>query len=263
MTYLKNCFKFKKTCVFFAFFFISIAGLDTAIADVNVDNLNNPAQEKPAAEQQIGEKLISLLGASEQPAIVGEGQPYTLGKEDVLKITVRNQREFSGKFVIGPDGKIQYSFVGDIKAEGFTKEELKEKLVEELMTFVKVPEVSIAIIAYNSKNVYILGEVSRPGKYPMKGDVISLRDGIVAAGLPTREAALRKVHIIKFNDSKEPVCEKINVYTLLYQGNLENNLDLVSGDIVVIPSTFLSKINRALNSVLSPVSKGVAAGAMF
>jgi hypothetical protein len=64
-----------------------------------------------------------------EQAIIGEGRPYTLGIEDVLEIIVQNQPEFSGRYVIGPDGKIQYSFVGDIKAEGLTKAELKQAFV--------------------------------------------------------------------------------------------------------------------------------------
>jgi len=60
---------------------------------------------------------------------IGKGELYTLGRGDVIEIIVRNQPEFSGKFVIGPDGNIQYRFVGDIKAEGLTKEELKKKLL--------------------------------------------------------------------------------------------------------------------------------------
>ena len=79
-----------------------------------------------------------------------EAGTYTLGKGDVVEITVRNQPEFSGQFAIGPDGNIQYKFVGDIKAEGLTKEELKEFLTKKLERYVKVPEVSVSIVAYRS-----------------------------------------------------------------------------------------------------------------
>ena len=52
--------------------------------------------------------------------------PYTLGIGDVVDILVRNQPEFSDKYIVGPDGNIQYAFVGDIKAEGLTKYQLKD-----------------------------------------------------------------------------------------------------------------------------------------
>lgn len=191
-----------------------------------------------------------------------EARSYTLGNQDVLQITVRNQPEFSGQFVIGPDGKIQFTFVGDIEAAGLTKGQLKERLIKELDRFVKVPEVSIAITAYNSKNIYVLGEVTRPGQYPMKGDNLFLRDAIVAAGLPTREAALRRVYIIKF-DAGKLIPKKVDLFALLYKGKMKDNLNLVPGDIVVVPSTVPSEINRALNTLLQPVFNAAAVDALF
>ena len=143
-----------------------------------------------------------------------------------------------------------------------SKEQLKQRLIKELERFVKAPELSIAITAYNSKNVYVLGEVARPGKYAMKGDVISLREAVVAAGLPTREAATKRVHIIKFN-SEVPAYRKVDLYAILYKGKLADNVDLVSDDIIVVPSTIPSKINRALSTFLSPVTQGAAATALF
>lgn len=197
----------------------------------------------------------SLPGArSEQNVLIGKGTVYTLGKGDIVEITVRNQPEFSGTFEIGPDGKIQYSFIGDIYAESLTKEELRTIIVQELQKYIKTPEVSVAIAAYRSKVVYILGEVGRPGKYPLRGDSIPLREAIVEAGLPTRSAALRRIYIVK-SDVEQPTYTKVDLYKLLYKGITKNNLDLLPGDIVVVPSTIPSEINRALTNLLSPIGR--------
>lgn len=214
------------------------------------------------AQGQKEEKKAPSPEISEQPVIIGDTRPYTLGNEDVVQVTVRNQPEFSGQFVIGPDGKIQYTFVGDIETAGLTKEQLKERIIKELDRFVKLPEVSIAIAAYRSKNIYVLGEVTRPGQYPMKGDNISLRDAIFAAGLHTREAALRRVYIIKI-DEKRVISKKVDLFALLYKGRMEYNLNLVPGDIVVVPSTVPSEINRALNTLLQPVFNAAAVDALL
>jgi polysaccharide export outer membrane protein len=249
-------FSKKKVITVVVFFTLSFMNLIPIMAydPIMPYGSNEPTQEK--------EKVTPSPEISEQPVIIGDTKPYTLGNEDVLQITVRNQPEFSGQFVIGPDGKIQYTFVGDIEATGLTKTQLKEKLIKELDRFVKVPEISIAITNYNSKVVYVLGEVARPGKYPMKGDTISLRDAIVDAGLPTREAALRRIYIIKYVP-KKPNFTKIDLFALLYKGKLKYNIDLFPGDIVVVPSTVPSEINRALNALLSPVSQAAAVDALF
>ena len=216
-------------------------------------------QQQPGQEQT---QPVAPVAVSEPPVLIGEARPYTLGNEDVLQVTVRNQPDFSGNFIVGPDGMIQYTFVGDILAAGLTKYQLKEILKRELERFVKAPEVSITIASYRSKNVFILGEVARPGKYPMEGDSIPLRDAIAIAGLPTREAALRRDYVIKFK-AERAIRKKEDRFALLYKGRLKYNLDLVAGDIVVVPSTVPSEINRALTTLLSPVISAAAADALI
>jgi len=210
------------------------------------------------------QEASSLADTQSQPVsgLIGEGESYTLGKDDIIEITVRNQPEFSGPFVVGPDGNIQYTFIGDIKTEGLTKEKLKEVLTKQLEKYVKVPEVSVAIVGYLSKFVYILGEVVKPGKYPMKGDTVSLRDAIMAAGLPTRDAALRRVYVIKPDETK-PDYTKVDLYHVLYKGILEDDLTLTPGDLVVVPSTVPSEINRALTQLLSPITRAAVVKELF
>lgn len=194
-----------------------------SLVEVQASEVKNSDSAVVTSEEKIA------VPERERPPI-GEGIVYTLGKEDIIEIMVRNQPEFSGKFIVGPDGKIQYTFVGDIQAEGLTKEELKKIITERLKKYVKIPEVSIAIVSYRSKNVYIFGAVRKPGKYPLKGDSISLRDAIVEAGLPIEDAALRRVYVIKLDKGK-PTYKKVDLVKLLYKGQIEENIQLTSGDV--------------------------------
>jgi polysaccharide export outer membrane protein len=193
------------------------------------------------------------------PSLIGEGGTYTIGKGDIIQIIVMNQPEFSGNFSVGPDGNIQYNFVGDIKAEGLTKEQLKEALINALQAYVKLPQISVAITDYRSKFVYVLGEVGNPGKYPMMGDTVSLRDALMAASLPTQDAALRRTYVIK-PDLEKPVYTKVDLVKVLYDGVLKDNLTLTPGDIVFVPSTMPSELNRALTTLLSPITRAAAVG---
>src|SRR3989338_2250469 len=83
---------------------------------------------------------------------IGKG-PYTLGRDDVIRIEVRNQPEFSGEFTVGPTGKIQYNYLGDVHVAGLTKTEMEEILTQMLGMYVRVPEVLVTITGYNSKVV--------------------------------------------------------------------------------------------------------------
>jgi polysaccharide export outer membrane protein len=181
--------------------------------------------------------------------------PYTLGPDDVVHIAVAGQPDFTGTYVIGPDGRIQYGYLGDVAADGVTKEELAAALAERLKQYVRVPNVQVTIVGFNSKAIYILGMVARPGKYAMRGDSIKIRDALIAAGLVLNGAALSRVHIIK-SDPQDPSYRVVNLKKVLYQGVLRDNVDLIDGDIVVVPSTFFSKITSFIGALLDPASKG-------
>ena len=192
--------------------------------------------------------------------LVGQG-PYTLGRDDVIRVQVRSQPDFSGDFIVGPDGYIQYNYVGDIPVAGMTKYEVEQVLTKFLERYVRVPDVSVIIVAYNSKAVYVIGEVQRPGKYVMRGDVIKLREAIIAAGLPTPAAALWRTHIVQ-PDLKDPKVRKVNLKTILYRGKLRDDLDLYPGEIVVVPSTVLTSVNRFLSQLLNPITRAASAAAL-
>lgn len=199
---------------------------------------------------------VTNLGA---PAI--NWGPYTLGPDDVVHVAVRNQPEFTGTYVIGPDGKIQFGFIGDVPATGLTKEELARAVEERLKRYVRIPSVYVTIVGFNSKAIYILGRVARPGKYAMRGDSIKIRDAIIAAGLVVDHAKLRNVHIVK-SDPANPTYRVVDLFKVLYKGKMEENVDLVAGDIVVIPTTVWGGISDFLNSLLNPVGRAGSVAAL-
>ncbi|MBI3997021.1 MAG: polysaccharide biosynthesis/export family protein [Candidatus Omnitrophica bacterium] len=191
---------------------------------------------------------------------VGQG-PYTLGRDDAIRIQVRNQPEFSGDFLIGPEGEIQYNYLGDIPIAGLTKYEVQQVLEKMLARYIRVPAVNVTIVGYNSKVVYVIGEVNRPGKYIMRGDVIKLREAIIAAGLPTGTAALRRTHVIK-PDLRKPRDRKVDLKRILYKGKLKDDIDLYPGEIVVVPSTVLASVNSFLSQLLNPLTHAATVAAL-
>ncbi len=187
--------------------------------------------------------------------------PYTLGPDDVVHIAVRNQRELTGVYAIGRDGKIQLGFIGDLNVNGLTKEQLAKQVEAALKRYIRIPQVNVTIIGFNSKAIYILGRVARPGKYAMRGDTIKLRDAVIAAGLLVQHAKLRKVHIIK-SDAAKPTYRIVDLQNVLYKGKMEQNVDLVQGDIVVVPTTIWGGINDFLTSILSPTTHAGSVAAL-
>jgi len=214
--------------------------------------------EVQAMASQAPEKKPAQKAQAALPALLDikngfDPLKYTLGPDDVVEITVMRHPEFSGTYPIDQEGKLQYKFVGDLKVTGLTKFQLEEKVREIISKYVISPDVNVTVTEYKSKVFYVLGEVGAPGKYYMRSETISVRDAVVMAGLPTQAAAMRKTRIIT-PDTHGGHVRNVDIYSLLYGGDLTKNLDLKPGDFLYVPSTVMAKMFR----VISPASSAVA-----
>lgn len=228
------------------------------------------AQETQKAPEAAGALLEPAKSSSPAPApapqenkpavaavssAIGEPTKYTLGPDDIIEVIVRRHPEFSDKYLVNGEGKIQYKFIGDIEVRGLTKIELKEKLTQILGKYIISPDVEVTILEYRSKVIYVIGEVGAPGKYYMKADKISLREAVVQAGLPTLSAAMRRTTLIRPDKSGKPQQIKIDLYALLYEGKLNLDQDMYPGDVLVVPATLFAKITRIINPVTQPIAQ--------
>ena len=193
--------------------------------------------------------------------VIGEGSDYTLGIDDVLTIIVRNQPDFSGRFVIDPDGKIQYPFVGDIPAAGITKDQLKQTIIDRLKKYVRYPELAVMISEYRSKAIYVFGYVHSPGKYAMKGDKITVKEAVVAAGLPTADGAIKRVYVIRpseFTEDGKPHKRKVNLKKLMNEGQSVEDFMLEPGDTLIVNQRYFDKFVNNFTRLVGPVFQSAA-----
>jgi polysaccharide export outer membrane protein len=178
---------------------------------------------------------------------------YTLGPDDAVEISVMRHPEFSGVYPINKEGKLQYKFVGDIEVNGMTKAQLEQKIKDALSVYVNSPEVNVTVTVYGSKVIYVLGEVGAPGKYYMQSEAITVREAVFQAGLPTASAAMRKCRLITPKVRGNAIVKNVNIYEILYGGNLKRNINMHPGDILYVPSTVMAKVIRVINPVASTV----------
>lgn len=182
-----------------------------------------------------------------------ESVKYTLGPDDVIEIAVMRHPEFSGTFPISSEGKIQYKFVGDIDVRGLTKKQVEEKLAKILSNYIIDPEINVTITEFKSKFIFVLGEVSQPGKYYIKSESITVRDAVVTSGLPTTAAAMRKCSLITPDKSGKAKNKPVNIYEILYAGDLRKNIEMYPGDVLYVPSTVMAKVIRVISPVATTV----------
>jgi polysaccharide biosynthesis/export protein len=155
-------------------------------------------QQKDARAQASDESLKELVGHS---------QRYVIGPADVLSIIVWDHPELvvpnltytigdtagsipSGPglstqaipgFVVGDDGNIQFPYVGLVKASGKSVVEVQAELKQRLSPYLKNPQLTISVVAYRSKRIFVEGQVAQPGVKPITNVPMSLAEALSEA----------------------------------------------------------------------------------
>src|SRR2546422_2453900 len=138
--------------------------------------------------------LILLFQTSAAPSSAPKPQPsssgdYVVGAQDVLKVIVFDEPQLSGTFRVDADGAFTYPFLGRIEAKGQTLRTIERTLTKLLADgYVKRPQVAIEVEEYRSRNIFIVGEVRTPGKYPLSGQMTVI-EAIAQAGSTTTNAS--------------------------------------------------------------------------
>ncbi|HEY3490813.1 MAG TPA: polysaccharide biosynthesis/export family protein [Candidatus Deferrimicrobiaceae bacterium] len=176
---------------------------------------------------------ISPKPAKDNGAMLhGADASYRMGPEDILRVSVWENKELTLDVVVRPDGKISLPLVQDVQAEGLTAGELAEIVHKRLESFLKDPQVSIIVLQVNAPKLYVIGSVAKPGPYPLRGET-SVLQALSAAGGFTQFASPRSIKLIRGSGLKQEV-RKINYYKIIDEGG-EGNYLLKPGDTIVIP----------------------------
>ena len=127
---------------------------------------------------------LALGGCAHQAKSVpvAKDEPFRIGREDVLEISVWRDGDLSRVVPVRPDGFISMPMIGELKAEGKTPVQLSDELKEKLKPFVQEPKVTVIVREVNSTRVYVTGEVAHPGSYPLRGRVSIIQVVALAGG---------------------------------------------------------------------------------
>ena len=175
-----------------------------------------------------------LHGCKVRVAAAGVIPPadYVIGPGDVLSIVVWREPDLSAKVIVRPDGRISLPLLNDIVAIGLTPEELGKKLGVEAHRFVKDPNVTVVVEQINSRRVFITGEVSKPGPYPLLTSMNVLQLISTSGGLT--EYADQKDIVVMRNENGKTTNYRFNYKDVVHRKNLKQNIDLKPGDTVVV-----------------------------
>jgi polysaccharide export outer membrane protein len=191
--------------------------------------------------------IVLLLAALQTaPAAPSDPRLYVVGPNDVLTITVYNQPQLSGKFVIEADGTFAFPLLGRVAAGGLSIRAVEDKVRQGLADgFLKDPQITATVDQYRSQQIFVMGEVKQPGPLQFTGSM-TLIEALARAGSVTERAGKEAVIVhsdaggaaipaqIASTNTARGDAIRIDLQKL-QSGALAQNLTLRPGDTIFVP----------------------------
>jgi polysaccharide biosynthesis/export protein len=194
-----------------------------------------PAQQGSDKAQKADQVLSARSGTVPKsvPLSVTPDANYVIGPEDLLDISVWKEPDLTRTVPVRPDGKISLPLLNDVQAAGETPTQLAAHVTESLKRYVTDPQVTVVVTAINSQHIYLLGEVTRAGAYPLLPGMTVLQALSTAGGL-TQYARLQKIYVLRKGEGGQTKLP-FNYKEFLKGRNSEQNVVLKVGDTIVVP----------------------------
>jgi len=185
----------------------------------------------PAKQDPKGKKA-GPAPAIEAPADPNNQPEYKVGVGDSLSINVWKEPEVSGGVQIRGDCRITLPLIKEVEVCGMTPTEIQDLLVDRLSKFIAAPDVTVVLNVLNSRKVYFIGNVRRPGGMVLNGP-ITIAQALSDAGGLADFANDKKVVIMRPNNGKQDQYI-FNYRNYLHGRSMEGNILLQPGDTVIV-----------------------------
>ncbi len=159
---------------------------------------------------------------------------YVIGAEDILTVNVWKEQEMSRQVPVRPDGMISLPLLGDVKASGLTPLQLQDQLTTDLKKYMSDPEVTIIVNQVNSLTFNVVGEVLKPGYYPLTRRMTVL-DAIALSGGFKDFAKVKKIYVLRTEADGKQVRLPFNYKNVIKGQNSQQNIELQPRDTLVVP----------------------------
>ena len=159
---------------------------------------------------------------------------YIIGSDDVLSINVWKEPEISKTVPVRPDGMISLPLLGEIKARGLTPVQLEGQIGDSLKKIMSDPQVTVIVTQVNSLSFNIMGQVARPGYFPLTRPMTVL-DAIALCGGFRDFAKQKKIYVLRTSPDGKQERLKFNYKQVINGKNMAQNIQLQPHDTLVVP----------------------------
>lgn len=171
---------------------------------------------------------------------IGPGDTlYRIGPGDTLRIFVWRNPEISTVVQVRPDGMISTPLVEDMVAVDKTPTQLARDMEEVLETYIKSPSVNVIVSGFvgtPADQIRVVGQAANPQAIPYR-DGMTILDLIIAVGGLGEFAAGNRAILIRKIDG-ESVEFRVRLGDLINKGDIEQNIEIQPGDILIIPEAY-------------------------
>jgi polysaccharide biosynthesis/export protein len=207
-------------CIALAF----CAGLQCRAATLQQNDGATPTTDSTASPDQ-----TNPLAVNAQP-----DDTFIIGADDVLAINVWKETELTRVVPVRSDGKISLPLIGDIQAAGRTPMQLENDIAAKLKGYITDPQVTVIVQQILSQKFNILGQISKPGTYPLSAGT-TIVDAIALAGGFKDFAKKKGVYILRLNSAGKEERFSFNYDKFLKEKNTAQNIKLKPHDTIVVP----------------------------
>lgn len=180
----------------------------------------------------------TIASVPAQSAGPSDGKPhdnsFVIGNDDRLTINVWNEPEASRSVPVRSDGRISLPLAGEVQAAGRTPLQLEQEIATKLLNYITKPEVTVIVEQINSQKFNILGQVAKPGSYPLT-TATTVLDAIATAGFFRDFAKQKGIYVLRHAPNGTELRIPFNYKDVIKGKYPEQNIKLQPNDTVVVP----------------------------
>lgn len=206
----------------------------------------------------VGGAMVSAAPPGSPPSLQQRNPRYKLRKGDTFDLDFAMTPEFNQSVAVQPDGYITLRAIGSIYVEGQTVPELTQTITNAYTKILHDPVIAVSLKDFEKPYFIASGQVARPGKYDLRGD-LTVSEAVAIAGGFDEKSKHSQVVLFHPLPTGGFQAKLINVKKLMAARDLSEDVQMQPGDMLFVPQNSLSKIKPFLpsSSVSAFLGQGV------
>ncbi|MFT4174396.1 MAG: polysaccharide export protein EpsE [Rhodocyclaceae bacterium] len=183
----------------------------------------------PVQQQALAQPASALA-----PATAAVPREYVLGAGDIVRITVFQNPDLTTEARVSEVGAITFPLVGNVQLGGLSVPEAEKKIATLLRdgNFVKQPQVAMLVTQVQGNQVAVIGQVNKPGRYPLQTVNTRLTDMIATAGGVAPSGG--DIVVVTGVRDGQPFSRQIDIANMFLNGRTDEDMTLANGDTVYV-----------------------------